>query len=224
MTVPRSQMSLTLKLRHDATLSNYLGLAAERLLAASGIVYLWGEAGSGRSHLLQGLCHEAAAAGRSTIYVEAPVQAEPRILEGLEQFELVCIDDIDSVLGQNEAWEIALFHLVNGVRDQGGKLVTSAVPAPRDLKVNLPDLKSRLIAAELVPTDQLDDNAKLTVLKLKAQAQGFGLSDEVGRFIMSRSDRNMTALISLLEQLEAESLRRQKRVTVPFVREILALS
>lgn len=223
MTGTGSQLSLTLKLREDATLANYLGSAAGRLRQATGVVYLWGAPGSGRSHLLQGLCHEAIDAGRSAIYIEAPARPEPQVLSGIGQFELVCIDDIDRLVGQGERLEIALFHLVNEVRDRGGKLVLAGRALPPELGVNLPDLRSRLLAAAHLETDHLDDDAKLRVLQRKAEAQGFALSDQVGRFIMSRADRNMTALISLLERLEAESLRRQKRVTLPFVREILAL-
>jgi len=216
------QLPLNIRLRDDATLATYVGNAARRLLDTKGMVFVWGAPGTGRSHLLQAACHDARDAGESPIYLTGLAQHAAGVLDGLEQLPLVCIDDIHEIL-PSEAWETALFHLVNAVRDRGGRLIVSANCAPARLDVGLADLRSRLLGAASIETDNLDDSQKLAVLKQKAAVQGFDLGDEVGRFIMSRADRDVRTLMDLFAKLEIETLRRQKKVTIPFVKEVLGL-
>lgn len=214
------QLPLDIRLREDATFDNYVGDAGRQLAHVAGIVYLWGDPGSGRSHLLQAACHQASAAGRSSIYLGDPGRHSADVVRDLERLSLTCIDDIHEVLG-SEAWETALFHLINAVRDSHGTLILSANRPVMRLAVTIADLKSRLVAARAVKTDELDDARKLLVLKQRAASQGFELADDVGRFIMSRSDRRLGSLIGLLKKLEVETLRRQQKVTIPLVKRVL---
>jgi DnaA-homolog protein len=89
--------------------------------------------------------------------------------------------------------------------------------------VQLPDLRSRLLAALVVETDTLNDQQKLQVMQQRANSRGFDLKDDVGQFIMSRSARDMGSLVNVLALLEVESLRQQKKVTIPFVKQTLRL-
>jgi DnaA family protein len=216
------QLPLDIKLRDDATVANYIGEAGYRLLGTHGIVYLWGEPGSGRSHLLQAACHHARGQEKSAIYLAEPAGHAAEMLRDLDRLDLVCIDDLQQVAGDPE-WETALFHLLNSVRGSGGTLVVSADRSIQRLAIRLPDLKSRLLAAHAIETDRLDDTGKLELMKQKASRQGFRLADDVGRFIMSRSDRDVRSLVDLLARLEVETLRQQKRVTIPFVKQVLEL-
>ena len=216
------QLPLDIKLREDATYANYLGEAGKRLRAASGIVYIWGGPGTGRSHLLQAACHEARTAGSNAIYLVGMGQHSPEVIRDLEHLDLVCIDDIHEVAGDTE-WETALFHLVNGIRDRRASLIMSADRPAATLPIKLADLQSRLKGAQGIATDQLDDAGKLALLRQKAAGQGYDLAEEVGRFILSRSGRDLPTLLGLLERLEVETLRRQKRVTIPLVKQVLGL-
>ena len=220
MNPPTMQLPLDIRLRDDATFANYIGDAARQVAAASGIVYLWGEAGSGRTHLLQAACHEARNLGRTSIYLCDMRRHSPEIFRDLERLAVVCVDDIHDVLGQDD-WETALFHLVNAIRDARGTLILSADGPAARLSVALADLRSRLVAAHSIKTDDLDDAGKLALLKQRAAFQGFELADDVVRFIMSRSDRSVRSLVALLEKLEVETLRRQKKVTIPLVKQVL---
>jgi DnaA family protein len=218
MMTERRQLTLDFKLRDDATFANYLGVAKSRLDNPGQLVYLWGESQSGRSHLLQACCHMVTDA----IYLQNLQGLSVEVLKQLEHRSLICLDDIDTVVGQAD-WEEALFHLINAVKDAGSRLVVVANQTARQLPVKLPDLHSRLLAAVTVETDHLTDEQKLAVLKLHAHNRGFDLKDEVGQFIMSRTTRDMSNLVKMLEQLEVESLRQQKRVTIPFVKHTLNL-
>jgi DnaA family protein len=140
----------------------------------------------------------------------------------LEQADLVCLDDVDEVLLLAD-WQRALFHLINSVKDAGNTLIVSSINPVSALKLELGDLDSRIKGAYLLSTDQLDDEQKLKVVELKARRRGFDMSREVCRFILGRSRRDMHYLTHLVDQLDEETLRRQKKVTIPFVKAALGL-
>ena len=216
------QLHLGLKPEAHARLEDYVGEAAMKLASLNGLIYLSGAKGGGKSHLLQGLCRNTADAGGSAIYLPALHALDASVLKGLESVHLLCLDDIDQVIGQ-ESWQIALFHLVNACRDRGNKLVMSGVEPVAALDASLADLASRMKSAYLVTTDELTDDEKLEVVRRKAQRLGFAISEEVCRFILSRSPRDMHHLARLVAQLDEETLMRQKKVTVPLVKDALGL-
>ncbi|WP_300657341.1 DnaA regulatory inactivator Hda [Pseudomonas sp.] len=228
------QLPLGVRLRDDATFANYYPGAnaaalgyVERLCEAEAgwaesLIYLWGGAGVGRTHLLQAACLRFEQLGEPAVYLPLAelVEHGPNMLDNLEQFELVCLDDLDAVAGRSD-WEEALFHLFNRLRDSGRRLLLSASSSPRELPVKLADLQSRLTLALVFQLQSLSDEDKLRALQLRASRRGLHLSDEVGRFILTRGERSMSALFELLERLDQASLQAQRRLTIPFLKEIL---
>ncbi|QLF92165.1 DnaA regulatory inactivator Hda [Pseudomonas sp. ABC1] len=228
------QLPLGIRLRDDATFANfYPGANAaalgyvERLCSPDAgwsdeLIYLWGGSGVGRSHLLQAACLRIEERGEQAVYLPLRdvVQLGPELLDGLEQYELVCLDDLDALVA-DAAWEEALFHLFNRLRDAGCRLLLSASVSPRELPVELPDLKSRLSLALVFQLRQLSDEDKLRALQLRASRRGLDLPDDVGRFILTRGDRSMSALFELLDRLDQASLQAQRRLTIPFLKETL---
>lgn len=216
------QLPLRLRLEEHARLDDYVGEAGHRLQSLDGIVLLTGMPGSGKSHLLQGLCHLALASNEAFIFLSNLSELDARVLQGLDNQSLVCLDNVDEIIEQ-AAWQEALFHLINGIRDRGGRLVLSSTRTVAELNPSLQDLASRLKGAYLVATDELDDLAKLEVIRRKAHRLGFEMSEDVCRFILSRSQRDMHHLARLVEQLDRETLMQQKKVTIPFVKSALDL-
>lgn len=228
------QLPLGVRLRDDATFANYYPGAnaaalgyVERLCEADAgwaesLIYLWGGAGVGRTHLLQAACLRFEQLGEPAVYLPLAelVAHGPNMLDNLEQFELVCLDDLDAVAGLSD-WEEALFHLFNRLRDSGRRLLLAASSSPRELPVKLADLQSRLTLALVFQLQSLSDEDKLRALQLRASRRGLHLSDEVGRFILTRGERSMSALFELLERLDQASLQAQRKLTIPFLKEIL---
>lgn len=218
-----TQLPLKLPVDDNARLlEDFVGDAGKKLAGLHGLVLVSGETGTGKSHLLQGRCHRAITEGKRAIYLPRLTSLDPAILEGFERYDLVCLDDVDAAY-TDSTWQVALYRLINDVKESGGDLVLSARLSVMNLDVALADLKSRLAGAYLVNTLQLDDANKLTVIRLKAARRGFDMSDEVCRFILGRARRDMHHLARLVEKLDAETLRRQKKVTIPFVKEALDL-
>jgi len=227
------QLSLNLQLRDDATLSSfYPGDNHQALMAVSTFaedqgepfLYLWGKEGVGRSHLLQAVCHAATERGLSALYLPLGTQNElfPEFLEGTETLPLVCIDDIHFIAG-NRVWEEALFHLFNRIRMENGRLLMAGDLPPAKLKLGLPDLKSRLSWGVVYQLHALTDEQKLSALQMRASCRGLQLDKTVGRFLLNRCPRNMVELFQTLEVLDRASLTEQRRLTIPFVKQILGV-
>ena len=205
--------------------NNRTAMAALRQLAAGEggpLVYLWGAKGSGKTHLLEAACAEAAAGGRPTAYVplRSHARLQPRMLAGLDSARLVCIDDIQSVAGLGD-WEEGLFHLYNQAESGGVPMAVAADRPPLALPLELNDLKSRLAAGTVFETRELNDAGRGEVLSARARARGFDFPEDAVRYLLSRGPRDMHSLIAVLDKLDALSLSEQRKLTVPLVRQVL---
>lgn len=229
-----TQLSLGVRLRDDATFANYYPGANAVTLGyvehacetedqwMDSLLYIWGASGSGRSHLLQAACLRVEERGGRALYLPLAELEKygTMVLDNVEFCDLVCLDDIQAVLGQPH-WEEALFHAFNRLRDAGKQLLIAADASPRKLPIKLPDLQSRLSLALVFQLHELSDDDKLRALQLRASRRGLRLSDDVGRFILARSVRSMTVLFDTLEQLDTASLQAQRKLTIPFLKEAL---
>lgn len=184
--------------------------------------YIWGKPSSGRTHVLQACVNQAEQENLTAIYLPLQSNLTPSALENLENFDLVCIDDID-IIATHKIWEEALFHFFN--RSQAAKkhLLLSASCAPRELAIDLPDLKSRLTSGVIFQLIELNENEKLQALQLRAKNRGLQLSVEVGEFLMRRWGRDMSALFNALDKLDHASLAERRKLTVPFVKQVLEI-
>ncbi len=227
------QLPLGVQLRPASTMAGfYVGpngalvaaLEARATTAALPPLLLWSTPGLGRSHLLQGSCARATQEGRRAGYLPlAEPWPDPAMLAGLEQLDLLCLDDFDRVIGQS-AWESALFRLYNDIAERGGNLVLSASAAPAGLDVHLADLASRLSACVVFQLRSLEDLEQGVALKGRARSLGVELPDETLQYLQRRLPRELSALCDALDRLDAASLSHQRRLTVPFVRSVLELS
>ena len=234
MAEPHFQLPLPIHQSDDETLENFY--AENNLLLLNSLqknflqlhqqfFYLWGNKGSGKSLLLKGVCQHYLAQQRPALYVplNKAQYFSPAVLENLEQQALVCLDDLQAVIG-NAEWEVAIFDLINRVRETGRTLlIMSADQSPANLPVQLPDLASRLTWGEVYQLAPLNDKQKIEVLQKAAYQRGIELPDETANFLFKRLERDMKTLFNALEKLDQASLQAQRKLTIPFVKEILAL-
>jgi DnaA-homolog protein len=186
-------------------------------------VWLHGASSLGKTHLLQALCARAGEQAETAAYLPL---GEARsmgfdLLSGLGQLALVCLDDVEFVLG-NSDWEHALFRLHQELDEQRGRLVLSATKPPAAWPIKLRDLASRLNGGLVLTLQPLDDAEQLEVLKMRAQQRGFDLPEETAQFLIRRLPRNMATLCGFLDRLDRASLIAQRRLTIPFVKQVLA--
>ena len=185
-------------------------------------IFLFGDEGSGKTHLLNALCYETRERQGRAFYLTLKRLPKDAIasLQGLEKLDLVCVDDLHVIAG-DQAWEEALFHCFNRVREANGRLLVSSRKRLSALDLGLPDLASRLAWGLRLPLLPLADNDKLAVIDLHSNALGLSLPDDVQQYLLKHHDRSMTALIQTVENLHQAALTNKRRITVPLAREVL---
>lgn len=185
-------------------------------------IYIWGERGCGKSHLLQALSREANRQSQSAIYLPLPeiIEMGASVLSGLDDMTLVVIDDLDAIntIDDQREWEEALFGLYNQVRDMGSHIVVAANSPPDDLSLQLPDLISRFHWGPIFQLQMLSDEEKLVALKQRAHERGFELPDGTVNYLLRHGSRDLHHLFRILDELDNASLVEQRKLTIPFVK------
>lgn len=230
----QDQLSLPLYFLDDETFASFYPGENSSVLAAvysvihhtnGNHIYFWSGEGGGRSHLLHAACTEFSQRGASVGYVPLEKRAYfvEELLDGMEQLALVCIDNINCIAGIPQ-WEMAIFNLYNRIQETGyTRLLITGDRPPRQLNLHLADLTSRLDWGQIYKLQPLSDEEKLQALQLRAKLRAFKLPEDVGRFMLKRLDRKMSTLFMTLDQLDRASIIAQRKLTIPFVKEILRL-
>ena len=183
--------------RNEELVAKLKDLAAGRV--AETVIYLWGERGSGRSHLLSATLRAA-----------------------LDPLHLAIADDVDA-LGPGA--QIALFNRINEIREApAGRHCTllaagSAPPAQLALR---DDLKSRLAWGLVYQVHTITDAEKAGYLRDEALRRGLAISEDVVAYLLTHVRRDLPTLVAILAHLDEYSLSRQRALTLPLVREALA--
>jgi len=201
---------------------NALAAARHLLDEPGGSLFLSGPEGSGKSHLLNALCHAARENGLAAFYIalkRLPEEAAAS-LEGLQVLDLVCVDDLDSVAG-NPVWENALFACFNQVRAAHGRLLVSSSLPLASLDLCLPDLASRLAWGVRQNLRPPNDDQKLLILQQRARTLRIDLPEDVQSYLLKHSKRDMSSLLLALERLKDAAFVGKRKITVPLAREIL---
>lgn len=225
------QLPLGLTLRDSARFDSFFaghnreavaGIRASASGEGEALVYIAGAAGTGKTHLLQAACQQAAQCGRRSAYLplQELLEFQPAVFTGLERLELVCLDDVQVMAGL-DAWERGLFDLFNRLRDAGATLLVAGERRPDQAGLVLPDLVSRLGWGPTYVLKALDEPGVLAALACRAQGRGLELPDETAQFLLRRFPRDLPTLFSLLDTLDSASLVEQRRLTVPFVKSVL---
>lgn len=192
-----------------------------RLSSRPGLIWIWGQSDSGRTHLLHAVCGAADTDGTRAGYL--PLSLLP--LDGLDGFEscaLLALDDMDSWL-KDLGHEQCLLAMYEAVRSKGGSMVVGASASPLDTVFALPDLASRMRSANVFHLSPLDDEGKTRLLTERARERGLELPGEVAAYWLLRGSRGIAQLLAGLERLDRASLARRRKLTVPFVKEVLGL-
>ena len=185
-------------------------------------VYIWSQQSGGKSHLLQAACHQAAKQQCTVCYLPAEeiINQPVQMLEGLEQLNLVCLDNVD-LMAQSAEWEEALFDLINRMRESGNSLLLTASASPEALDIKLPDLRSRLAWGPVFQLQALVDDDKREALRIRAGQRGLELPDNVAEYLIRHYPRDLFGLFERLELLDTAAMAMQRRLTVPFVKSVL---
>jgi DnaA family protein len=173
-------------------------------------VYLWGEAGAGKTHLLR-----AMAALPQALYLSGDASAAAFVYR--PSISLYLVDDCDQ-LGADA--QIAAFALFNQVRELSGTMISAGKVAPAALQLR-EDLRSRLGWGLIYQLHGLSDEDKIAALTHSAAARGLTLSPGVLPYLITHFARDMRSLSALLDALDQYSLETKRPITLPLLRELL---
>lgn len=185
-------------------------------------IYLWSHDALGKSHLLQATCHLAGTPTRRVIYLPLKLLQcyGAELFADLDSLDLICIDDIDTIVG-NADWEHALFAALERARATGQGMVLAAGVAAVKLGWDLPDLASRVGASLALKLAPLNDAERREVLNRKVQEAGLEIDTAALRYLELHSRRDLRSLLAVLKRVDIASLRAQRRVSVPMLRKLL---
>lgn len=213
---------LVLDIRPDTppTLDNFVAGANQPLVEALAAaverpgahLYLWGEAGSGRSHLLQAACHLARAHGRPSQYCPAQAEELPQT-PGL----VLAADDVEA---RSPTGQIALFNAFNRAGMAGQTLILAGHAAPLGLALR-EDLRTRIGQTLVFQVRPLDDPARSAILLSQAARRGLRLDDEVIAYLLRHGRRDLASLLEVLEALDQASLEHKRPITLPLLRQMM---
>jgi DnaA family protein len=172
-------------------------------------LFLWGEAGAGKTLLTQIVAASLAPQALS-------VACGPGTVDFGESSWLL-VDDVHQLGPQGCE---ALFHRYNRLREVGGRLLVTGPAAPAQLNL-LPDLVTRLSWGLVLRLQGLNDEEKMAALQGRAQQWGVELSAEAARYILSHWDRSMTQLFAFIQELNRRSLSTHRAMTIPLIRDAL---
>ncbi len=202
--------------------SNQHVVSALQAFAASTLddsqIYLWGDAQCGKSHLLSATCNTVAANGYRVAYLPAEYIESEGALEGLEECHLVCFDDIDAI---SPTAEIELFHCINRCRDKSVRMLFAASGQADTLDLTLPDLRTRLSWGPVFQVQSLPEDQLQAALMHQLQSRSLKVNNDVAVYLLNRFSRNITSLKKIVDLLDQASLKEQRKVTVPLIKQLV---
>jgi len=201
--------------------TNALATNSIRALAEGGIenqqIYVWGERGTGKSHMLSAACQAFSHRGYRVAYVPGELVNHPGAIDGMENVDLLCIDDLQRL---DRDSEVALFHCMNRCRESDTKMLFAADRAPDDLGLKLNDLQTRLAWDLVLHLHPLDDDELREAFKQEIERRSLEASDEVLGYVLRRFPRRISSLKQVVDTLDEVSLSEQRRITIPFIKTV----
>ena len=223
------QLNLPLRLSDSASFDNFYPIGNEAVVEVVRSVtnrtndkpslFIHGPPGSGKSHLLQALSRLTVEAHGLNVYVPAGASGvSPDLVSQLNADTVVCLDDLELIVGDRE-WEEGILELYERLNGGDGVLIVSAKQPPSLVGLALADLATRFAAGGVYSLKPLAELDLPQALRFRAGMRGLDLPDSVIQYLIRRLPRNSSVLFSLLDRIDKAAFSRQRRITVPFVKE-----
>ena len=182
-------------------------------------IYVYGETGIGKTHLLQGSVLRALSDGGNAVYIDCNDIFPEHILDSIDQLNLISIDNIELINNSNQD---LFFDLYNLARQAKITIIVSGSFLPADLNI-MKDLKTRLSLAAGFKLDILDDESTMVVLNNQMSERNLTIDSKVYKYLFKNYSRDLKVLLSVINDLDKSSLQSKQAISIPFVKKTLQL-
>jgi len=182
-------------------------------------IYVYGETGKGKTHLLQGAISRALAKKKNGMYIDCNEPMPEHVIDYIDQLDWIGIDNINQIDSQQQH---LFFDLYNRAKLSEISIIVSGPTAPSSLSI-MKDLKTRLGLATVFELEELNDDLTKEVLKNQMNERNLTIETKVYEYLFKHYSRNVNILISAINLLDRASLQSKQGITIPFVKKTLNL-
>ena len=176
-------------------------------------IYIWGDKSFGKSHLLYAACNYFSEKNKKCVYLPLSENKkfEPDILDGFDNYDLVCIDNIDLIF-QKEGWEYSFFVLINKILDKSKKIIFTSSSSLALNNINLKDFHSRLSSSLIFMINSPNDTTKENILKRVILEKEYNINIDICEYLLKRKDRDIDSLLKIIDKIGNYSLSTNKKI------------
>jgi len=221
-----NQLGLPISLDSKMLLDNFLGnnqlldfFAKLYLDKTSAEIYVYGDSGLGKTHLLQGAALRALSDQQSAMYIDCHNYFPEHVLESIELLNWISIDNIDAI---SDNQQDLFFDLYNRAKQARVSMLISGSDLPSELGV-MKDLKTRLGLATIFQLQPLNDKLTMLVLNNQMIDRNLSIDSKVYEYLFKYYSRDVKVLLTAMDDLDKASLQAKQSITIPFVRKTLLL-
>ena len=221
-----NQLGLPFSINTSFILDDFSGEKNQELVAniltlikgkANANIFVYGDKGFGKSHLLQGLIIEGLKLDQRSVYIDLNDDVSPDIFELIGNFHIIALDNVDQCNQDNETY---IFDLINKLHSTNQMIVFSSKVKPEGLSV-FNDLKTRLSHASIYSLNRLDDGEIQHVIKRKLINKSLKVDQRVIDYLIKNQTRDLKKIVEIIDKLDTFSLEKKRSITVPLVRQML---
>jgi len=184
---------------------------------ATANIFVYGDKGFGKSHLLQGVIIEGLKQDQKSVYLDLNDDISPDIFELISDFQIIALDNVDQCNQDNEKY---IFDLINKLHSTNQMIVFSSRVKPEGLSVFI-DLKTRLSLASIYSLNRLDDDEIQHVIKRKLNNKSLKVDQRVIDYLIKNQTRDLKKIVEIIDKLDTFSLEKKRSITVPLIRQML---
>ena len=184
---------------------------------ATANIFVYGDKGFGKSHLLQGVIIEGLKQDQKSVYLDLNDDISTDIFELISDFQIIALDNVDQCNQDNEKY---IFDLINKLHSTNQMIVFSSRVKPEGLSVFI-DLKTRLSLASIYSLNRLDDDEIQNVIKRKLNNKSLKVDQRVIDYLIKNQTRDLKKIVEIIDKLDTFSLEKKRSITVPLIRQML---
>ena len=221
-----NQLGLPFSINASFILDDFFGEKNQELVAniltlikgkASANIFVYGDKGFGKSHLLQGVIIEGLKQDQKSVYLDLNDDVSSDIFELIGDFQIIALDNVDQCNQDNEKY---IFDLINKLHSTNQMIIFSSRLKPEGLSV-FNDLKTRLSLASIYSLNRLDDHEIQHVIRRKLINKSLKVDQRVIDYLIKNQTRDLKKIVEIIDKLDTFSLEKKRGITVPLVRQML---